>query len=101
MDQLKILCLAIMLGMGSAAAFSEQPKDTSSAPKIILADRAPDGTARPVACDDFEKQKDGTWVNSKPIIIDGYPAFNVINFRPGVLTNGIDVASFINSLCKP
>jgi hypothetical protein len=100
-DQLKILCLAIMVGLESVSAFSEQPKDTRSTPKITLAERAPDGAALPVACDDFEKQEDGTWVNTKPIIIDGYPAFKITNFRPGALTNGIDVASFINSLCKP
>jgi hypothetical protein len=90
-----------MFGLQSISAFAEQPKHTPNTPRIILAERAPDGTPRPVACDDFEKQEDGTWVNSKPIIIDGYPAFKVTNFRAGVLTNGIDVASFINSLCKP
>ena len=100
-SQFKIVCLAVMVALESVSAFSEQPKDASNTPKIILAERAPDGTARIVACSDFEKQEDGTWVNIKPIIIDGYPAFKITNFRPGVLTNGVDVASFINSLCKP
>jgi hypothetical protein len=100
-NQLQTLCLATMVGLQSVSSFSEQPKDTTSTLKISLAERAPDGAARPVACDDFEKQKDGTWVNSKPMLVDGYPAFKPINFRPGELTNGIDVASFIDSLCKP
>ena len=100
-SQFKIVCLAVMVALESVSVFSKSQNTLRAHLKSYWRKDHPMALRALSPVQISKNKKMGTWVNIKPIIIDGYSVFKITNFRPGVLTNGVDVASLINSLCKP